>query len=111
MGAKSFPSSVNKDFIQTVCRQVSDRAIYLASVDERATVFCRCDTQKTVPAASFIKYSVVDCHLMGSKVQSESEKAIGPLFDVPSKFCDHFVGCTCQGTLGVHQGLDIPNTA
>jgi len=39
------PSSRNNDFIHTACQLVSDSAIYSASVDDKATVFCTWDFQ------------------------------------------------------------------
>ena len=40
------PNSLSRDCIHTACRLQSDKAIYSASVDDKATVFCAWDFQE-----------------------------------------------------------------
>jgi len=73
---KGKPHSSNRDFIHMICQHVSDNAIYSASVDEKATVFCNQDCQHTMPLAKSTTYPVVDWRMARSAAQSESVKAI-----------------------------------
>ena len=52
---KGKPNSSKRDFIHMICRHMSDSAMYSASVDERATVFCNQDCQHTMPLAKSAK--------------------------------------------------------
>ena len=84
MGPTSMSSLLSKDFIQTACQIQSDKAIYLASVLDRATVFCARDCQRNMALAIMKKKPVWDLRLILSDAQSESMKAIKPLLDPPS---------------------------
>src|SRR6266576_5208500 len=57
---------------------VSDIAIYSASVEERATVFCFRETQHTAPPAKVSAYPVTDTLVSRSVAQSASENAKKP---------------------------------
>ena len=85
MGGTLIPSSERRDLIQTTCRLQSDKAIYSASVLDKAMVFCARDCHENKALANWKKYSVWDRQLILSEAQSESVKAIRPLFDAPSK--------------------------
>jgi len=59
-----------------ICQHMSDNAMYSASVDERATIFCNQDCQHTMLLAKSAKYLVVDQHMARSAAQPESVKPI-----------------------------------
>ena len=63
--------------------QVSLIAIYSASVEDKATVFCFLLTQDTAPPASNIANPVTDLHDILSPAQSASANAINPSFNAP----------------------------
>ena len=84
MGPTSMSSLLSKDFIQTACQLQLDKAIHLASVLDRAMVFCAQDCQRNMAPAIMKKKLVWDLHLILSDAQSESVKAIKPLLDPPS---------------------------
>src|SRR5277367_1549765 len=79
MGPTLIPSSFKRDFIQTACRLQSDKAIYSASVLDKATVFCARDCHEKMAPAIIKKKPVCDRRLILSEAQSESVKAIKPL--------------------------------
>ena len=54
------PSSPKSEFTHTNCLHVSDSDIYLASVEESATVRCALQFQLNIPLANFIMYFVVE---------------------------------------------------
>ena len=85
MGRTLIPSLDRRDLIQTTCRLQSDKAIYSASVLDKATVFCARDCHANEAPASWKKYPVWDCQLILLEAQSESVNTIRPLFDAPSK--------------------------
>src|SRR6201999_162747 len=78
------PISDNNDCSQVICRHVSDSAMYSASVDDNATVFCARDCQHIIVFASLIMYPVTERRLISSDAQSESVYAIKPLLVAPS---------------------------
>src|SRR6266436_5880168 len=72
------PSSPIRVCIQTTWRLQSESAIYSASVEESATVFCARDVQLMRPFASLTKYPVCDKRVVPSDAQSESQHAWSP---------------------------------
>ena len=59
-------------------RLQSESAMYSASVEESAIVFCALDVHEIAPPASFRKNPVCDRRLAGSEAQSESVHAMRP---------------------------------
>jgi hypothetical protein len=49
------PSLISRFLTHTSCRLVSDSDMYLASVDDNATVFCAQEFHAKIPPASFTK--------------------------------------------------------
>jgi len=74
---KGKPSLLISDWIQLTCQQVSDIAMYLASVDERVTVFWSWACQLMMPLARVVKNLVVNQHLIRLDAQSKSVKPEG----------------------------------
>jgi len=60
IGARLYLSSVTSDQIQKSCFEASDIAIYSASVDDVAIVFCCREDQTMGADVSWKKYLVVD---------------------------------------------------
>ena len=60
MGGTLILSSDRRDLIQTACRLQSDKAIYSASVLDKATVFCAQDCHENEAPANWKKYPVWD---------------------------------------------------
>ena len=85
MGGTLIPSLERRDLIQTACWLQSDKAMYLALVLDKAMVFCAWDCHANEALANWKKYPVWDRRLILLEAQSESVKAIKPLFDAPSK--------------------------
>ena len=60
MGATLIPSSFKRALIQTACQLQSDKAIYSASVLDRAIFFCACDCYEKMALAIMKKKPVCD---------------------------------------------------
>ena len=60
MGGTLVPSLDRRDLIQTTCQLQSDKAIYLASVLDKATVFCAWDCHENEAPANWKKFPVWD---------------------------------------------------
>ena len=81
----SIPNSHSRDVIHTACQPVSDKAIYSASVEDRAMVFWACDCHVKMLLANLKKLPVIDWHLIVSAAQLELVYAIRPFPEAPSK--------------------------
>ena len=77
------PSSFKRFLIHTACQLQLDKAIYLALVEDNATVFYAWDCQEDIALTIWKKYPVWDCLAILSEAQSESVNAITPLLDFP----------------------------
>ena len=67
MAVKYILASLKRDLNQSACRQQSERAMYSASVEDSATVFCNREVQEIAPPASLKKNSVYEWHDEGFK--------------------------------------------
>ena len=85
MGPTFIPSSDKRVLIHLACLQQSHKAIYSASVDDKAMVFCAQDCQEIEAPANWKKQPVCDLRLILSEAQTESQKAIMLLSEPPSK--------------------------
>ena len=59
-------------------RLQSESAMYSASVEDKATVFCAFVVHDIRPPANLIKKPEVDHHVLTSEAQSESVHALSP---------------------------------
>ena len=81
----SIPSSCSRDVTHMACQPVSDKAIYSASVEDRAMVFWARDCHVKMLPANLEKLPVINWHLIMSAAQLESVYAIRHFPEVPSK--------------------------
>ena len=90
IGTIGMSNSDSKVFNQLACLAQSDKAMYSASVEDSATVFCACDRHLKIPLANWKKLPVTDQRLIVSAAQSESMNAIIPFPGFPSYTKEYF---------------------
>jgi len=78
IGLRLYPSSPIRVCIQTTWRLQSESAMYSASVEDKATVFCAFVVHDTRPPANLMKKPEVDRRVFTSEAQSESVHALSP---------------------------------
>ena len=83
MAGRSNPISDRSDRIHVNCLAVSDRALYSASVDDKAIVRYHLDTHETGPFANRTRYPVVERLVSKSPAQLISENDTKKDFDNP----------------------------
>ena len=78
IGLRLHPSSPIRVWIQTTWRLQSESAMYSASVEDKATVFCAFVVYDIRPPASLMKKPEVDRCVFTLEAQSESVHTLSP---------------------------------
>lgn len=64
------PISASRYFIHIACQLVSDKTIYSASVDDKATVFCAWDCHVKILVANLKKLPVMEQHICTTELNT-----------------------------------------